>query len=356
MKRAGEYGLSASDISFDWNKIQERKNNIVLKLRKGIEFLFRKANIEFVKGSAKIKELGLVEIELPDKTKKEIKCLNIIIATGAATDKIKGFETSLTSDEMLEIQSVPKSITLVGAGAIGVEFASIFNAFGSEVTLVEMLPRIVPTEDEEVSKALEQIMKKRGINILTGTKADPSSIKSEITLTSACRISKKIEVNNKMETKDKGIYGIGDITGISMYAHAAMMQGIAAADNICGVKNLMDYTAVPACTFASPEIASVGITEQYAKEKNMNYKVGKFNFAALGKSATSGEKEGFVKLISDSNTGKILGGHIIGDNASNLIQEIVLAVKKGLTAKDLAETIHAHPTLPEAIWEAAREI
>lgn len=356
MKRASDFGLSAKDCSFDWGNIIKRKNEAVSRIRKGLEFTFSKKNIRVFKGVGINKEKGLVEVKAGDGKTIEMQCSNIIIATGTQAAKPKGFENAKTSDDALSLNELPKEINIIGAGAVGIEFACIFNALGVKVCVIEMMPQILPGTDEEVAKALQSMLSRKGIDFKLNTSVAPGSLAPGPWSLVTGRKFDKIPVNARMQTKDTAVYAIGDITGISMYAHSAMMEGIVAVKNICCESAEMDYNAVPACIFSDPEIASAGLTEQDAKEKGLNIKIGKFNFAALGRSTASGEREGFVKLITDAKTGKILGGNIIGEEATNLVQEIVIAVRKGLTAKDLAETIHAHPTLPEAVWEAAREI
>ncbi|MCX5748659.1 MAG: FAD-dependent oxidoreductase [Candidatus Saganbacteria bacterium] len=352
MKKAGEFGLSAENISFDWKKIQERKNNVVSRLRKALALSFKNAGIEIINGKASVKGAGSVSVENEGK-EQALNCSKVIIATGTEKAAAEGF---LTSDEVLDMETLPERIAIIGAGAVGVEFACIFNVLGSEVSLYEMLPKILPSEDEEISSLLESILRKKGIKIETGRKADINALEvSGIPVMIASgRKYEKIDVNEKMETATPGIYAIGDVTGISMYAHTATMQGIVAARNACEKDAVMDYSAVPSCTFSFPEVASCGLTEKEAKEKGMDIKTSKFNFAALGKSTVSGEREGFVKLVANAKTGVLLGGHIIGDNASDLIAEITLAIRNKLTAQDISKTIHSHPTLPEAVWEAGR--
>lgn len=354
IKRAKEFGINAGAPSFDWKAVLERRNNIVIKLRKGLEYLFRTNNIEFIKGKAKVLSPGEMKIELPDGTTKTITCTDLIISTGSNGSKPAGFESSVTSDDLLEIPEIPKKLSIVGAGAVGIEFGYIFNAFGTEVSICEMLPRVLPEMDEDISKALERSLVRKGINIETGVKAVPIERTTDNLQLTTGRKSNNIAVDERMRTKDKGIYAIGDITGKANYAHVAEMQGIVAAENICGMDSKMDYSAVPSCVFCEPEVSAVGITEKEAGDKGMEITVSKYNFAALGKAAAMSEPEGFAKLISGKKSGKILGCHIIGAGAGDLIAEATLAVRKGLTVKDLAGTIHAHPTLPEILWEAAR--
>ncbi len=218
-----------------------------------------------------------------------------------------------------------------------------------------MMPEILPNEDKDISSEISQILQKRNIKIITGQKADPEKISAAAVLLTG-RKFKKIDVDTGMRTKEKGIYAIGDVTGMANYAHVASMQGIVAAENICGITSKMDYSAVPACTFTDPEIASVGLTEQKAGATGIEYSVSNFPFAALGKSACEGDIRGFVKLIIDKRTRTVIGCHIVGPHASDLIQEGVIAVKKKISCDELAKTIHAHPTMPEALWEAARSL
>ena len=371
-KRAGKFGLKIENPSFEWKDIIERKNRIVQKLRKGLEFSFKNLGIDVIKGIGHIKEPGCVEIdplcglplgkgETESRSDRDgrggmrISAAAIIISTGSENKRIPGLDNAITSDEALNLPELPKSITIIGSGAIGIEFACIFNTFGVDVTVIEMMPQILPGMDEEISKSLEQILKRKGIKIQTNTKFDtgPLTLDPGPILSAIGRTFKKIEVNERLQTKDKGVYAVGDVTGVSTYAHSAAMQGIVAAKNICGIDAVMDYSAMPACVFASPEVATVGLSEKQAKEKGLDIKVSKENFAAVGKFMTLGEREGFIKIIADKKSGKLIGCQIIGHGATDLIAEAGLAIKNGLTAEDISKTIHAHPTLPEAIWEAA---
>lgn len=354
MLKAGEYGIEAEAPRLNWAGILKRKQRVVSKLGKGIEFLFKKAGVELLKGTGSIKGTGCVSVENAGVT-KEITCGDIIIATGTEKSILPGFRNAITSDEALELGDIPSSMAVIGAGAVGIEFASIFSALGTDITIYEMMPEILPNEDKDISSEISQILQKRNIKIITGQKADPEKISAAAVLLTG-RKFKKIDVDTGMRTKEKGIYAIGDVTGMANYAHVASMQGIVAAENICGITSKMDYSAVPACTFTDPEIASVGLTEQKAGATGIEYSVSKFPFAALGKSACEGDIRGFVKLIIDKRTRTVIGCHIVGSHASDLIQEGVIAVKKKISCDELAKTIHAHPTMPEALWEAARSL
>jgi dihydrolipoamide dehydrogenase len=350
IKRAGDLGISAQEPKIEWDKVLERKNRVISKLRKGIELSFKKAGIEVIKGTGAVKGPGAV-----GTGSDEISCEKIIIATGTEKQLLPGFKNALTSDEVLELKEIPSSMAIIGGGAVGVEFASIFAALGTIVTIYEMEPSILPGMDKDIAAEAAKSLEKSGITILAGSPADPEKISAGTVLTTGRRF-KKIEVDRSMETGEKGIYAVGDVTGIANYAHTATMQGITAADNACGTKREMDYTAVPSCLFTDPEVASVGMTQQAAEDAGIDIAASKFHFAALGRSACSGDLRGFVKLIAEKKTGSVIGCHIIGQHASDIIQEAVTAVRHNMTAADLANTIHAHPTLPEGVWEAARAL
>lgn len=357
-KRAVDFGLKIENPSFEWKDIIERKNRIVQKLRKGLEFSFKNLGIDVIKGTGTITQPGTVSIVVVGANGRLptiVKSPAIIISTGSENKRLPGFDNAITSDEALNLTELPKSITIIGSGAIGIEFACIFNTFGVDVAVIEMMPQILPGIDEEISKSLEQILKRKGIKIQTNTNAGtvPSLRSADPIFTAIGRTFKRIDVNERLQTKDKGVYAVGDVTGVSAYAHSAAMQGIVAAKNICGIDAKMDYSAMPACVFASPEVATVGLSEKQAKEKDLDIKISKENFAAIGKFMTLGEREGFIKIVADKRSGKIIGCQIIGRGATDLIAEAGLAIKNGLTAEDISKTIHAHPTLPESIWEAA---
>ena len=352
MMRADEFGIEAGTPQINWHKVLERKKRVVIKLRKGIEFLFKKAGVELIKGTGTVKGAGQVGIESSEGP-MDISCGNIIIATGTEKHLLPGFEKAITSDEALELENVPGSMAIIGAGAVGIEFSHIFSTLGTKITLYELMSDILPGTDKDLSDIIVQSLRKNGVNIITGKAVRPSDIIEPLVLVTG-RKSNKIRVNSRMETDNKNIYAAGDVTGIANYAHVASMQGIVAAENACGIRSEMDYSAVPSCIFADPEIASVGITEENAKASGIAHNTSKFAFAGLGKSSCEGEPSGFVKLIVDGKTDEVIGCHIVGAHASDLIGEAALAVRTKIKAKDIARTIHAHPTLPEALWEAAR--
>jgi dihydrolipoamide dehydrogenase len=388
---AAEFGVVVGEPAVDFGKVQARKDEVVNKLVTGIEFLFKKNKIELVRGIAKVKSANQVVVEANGEI-IELNTNNIVIATGSSPALISALgyngTTVITSEEALQLTEVPKSLLVIGAGVIGCEFAHIYSSLGTEITMVEMAPNILPMLDKDISRRLQMTFKKKNITIKTkvgikevkttetGIEAlldNGETITAEKALISIGRqlntkglgleevgiefgARGEIVVNDKMETNVKGIYAIGDVVNKYQLAHVASSHGIVAAENIMGKEAKMEYHAVPSCIFTSPELASVGITEQIAKDKAIPVKVGKFNFMANGKALSMGEAEGMVKVIAHKETDVVLGVHIIGPHASDLIAEATLAVRKGMTAHDLATTIHAHPTLAEAIMEAAENV
>lgn len=392
LAKADEFGLMVGEAAYDWEKISNRKSDVIHQLRKGVEKLLSANKIAVYTGVAHLQSTGVVRIE-PDHPEDmtEIACEKLILATGSEPVKppLPGIDLPgvLTSDELLKLEEVPASLLVIGAGAVGAEFAGIYAAFGCAVTLVEMAPAIVPICDADVQKRMALALRKQGIKIMTAAsvkeikavpyglrvtvevKGQPAELEVEKVLVATGRrpvlaaeeltalgieFSKQgIKVNPKMETTVSGIYAIGDVTGRSMLAHAASHQGIVAAENACGNAAEMDYRAIPGCIFTSPEIAWVGLNEQECHAQEITFRANKFNFAGNGKALLQGQTEGFVKLIAEETTHKIIGCHIMGPHASDLIMEGVLAVQLGLTAEELTECIHPHPTLAETVGEAA---
>lgn len=373
-------------------KIMERKNKVVSIQVKGIRALFKSWGINLIEGKGMFLSPEKIEVEKKDGSTEIVGADKIIIATGSRPGQLPMFpidgEHILSSDDALNIKSIPKSLIIIGAGVIGCEFAFIFNELGTDVTMLEIMQRAISTEDPEISETLERELKKKKIKLFTGVKivkvsgqhdgihvqlegnrdliAEKLLVSVGRTLNSdrigleAAGIQKgskgEIVVNEKMETNIKGIYAIGDVTGNLMYAHVASKQGKIAAGNIMGKNEKMDYSVVPYAIFTSPEIASVGLKENQALEKGLKVKNGSFQFRALGKAHVLGEITGFVKIVSDETTDRILGVHIIGAHASDLIHEAALAMKAGLKTKDISQTIHAHPTLSEALMESAEDM
>ncbi|MEK6693595.1 MAG: dihydrolipoyl dehydrogenase [Nitrospirota bacterium] len=393
IKDVQEYGLEIKgEVSASLDRIIERKEKVVGTLVKGIKGLFKGLGIELIEGRGKVLGSGKVWAILKDGAQKEIDADKIIIATGSRPLNIPAFpfdgERILSSDDILGLKEIPKGLIIIGAGVIGCEFATIFRSLGTEITMVEMLPHAVSTEDEEISEALERELKKRKIKLILNTKVekvirkdgdvvatltDGSEIRAEKILVSIGRafntdnigleesgINKgkrgEILVNERMETNIPGIYAIGDVIGGMMLAHVASTEGLIAVENALGGNRGMDYRVVPSGIFTSPEIGSVGLREKDAIQKGYDIKIGRFPFRALGKAHASGEISGIVKIVTDAKDDKVLGVHIIGPHATDLVHEAALAMKMGGTAKDIARTIHAHPTFSEAIMEASEDV
>jgi len=392
-KNIQDFGIELNgDVMPNIQKILERKNKIVNIQVKGIRGLFKSWGIKILDGKGFIVSANKIRVALKDGGAEEVETDKIIIATGSRPAQIPIFpfdgEKILSSDDALNLNNIPSSLLIIGAGVIGCEFAFIYREFGSEVTMVEMMPRAVSTEDEEISEILEKELKKKKIKLITNIKvekvevkessvqaflSDGRAIEAEKVLVSIGRaINSKdiglenigvktgqrgeIIVNDKMETSIKGVYAVGDVTGGIMLAHMASKEGMIAAENAVGGDAVINRSVVPAAIFTSPEIASVGLREKQALDKGYRIKIGRFQFRALGKAHAIGEISGLIKIIADEQNDKILGAHIIGPHASDLIHEIALAVNKGLTVKDIADTIHAHPTLSEGIMEAAEDV
>jgi dihydrolipoamide dehydrogenase len=400
LKAAEEFGIEGVDArKLNWAAIQERKAKIVAKHAKGLEFLMRKNKVETVKGCGKLSGGAQAEgfsIEVTNAGQScRIEAKHVILATGSEARMLPGLETDsrvLTNIEILDLQAVPKSLVIVGAGAVGVEFASIFSSFNTEVTILEMLPRLVPLEDEDISQELARAYRKRGIHFHTGAKVEKvETSKSGITVTfSVDGKSQKIEAekiliavgrkprtenlglertrvkldrgfivtNGWMETAEPGIFAIGDIVlGTPQLAHVGAMEGIVAVTKIAGKPaKPINPEHIPNATYSHPEIGSVGLTEAKAKQAGYDVKVGKFPFSANSRASIVGAHEGFIKIVSDREYGEILGVHIIGPQATELIAEAVTAMELEATVEDLMWTIHAHPTLAEAMLDASGSV
>jgi dihydrolipoamide dehydrogenase len=391
IQRAKEFGIEVGPPKVNWGWLVERKRKIVSQMTGGVKILLQGRQVDILKGTAKLSAPNRLRIAGPDGG-REITAENIILATGAAAGIPPGFslegERVITSQEALELSQQPKRLAVLGGGVVGCEFACFFAALGTQVTLIEMLPRLVPAEDDEIAQALEREMKKKGIAIHTNTTvegiADADGAK-RLTLAGgktvdvdtvliatgrkpyaddlgleALGIARgdrgKIAVNDHLQTSVPNVYAIGDVTDIRQLAHFASAQGKAAVEVIAGHPAQTNWRAVPAATFTSPEIASVGLTERDAKAEGRTVKIGRFPFRAHGRNIADGELAGFVKLIGDANTGQVLGAHILGAKASELIHECSLAIAADLDVHDLAQAIHAHPTMTEALGEAAEDL
>lgn len=391
MQKADSFGLAVKDAKVEMKKVLEYKSKMVDKNAKGIDFLFKKNKVEPIHGRGRLKGRNRVEVEGKDGKKQTLEAKHIIVATGSVPRELKGAETDgktiLNSDHILELDRIPKSIAVLGAGAVGTEFASIYASFGSEVTLIEMLPRVLPIEDEEVSKELEKQLKRRGMEILTGAKVSKvekakggvelhfeggkETLKAELLLVAIGRppVTKDlgledagvelddkgfIRVNGYMQTSASNVYAIGDVVDTPWLAHVASAEGIVAAEHMAGREaRPLDYDNVPSVTFCEPEVASVGLTEAEAKERGYDVETGKFPFTALGKAGILGKTEGFVKVVRETKYDELLGVHIIGAHATDLIAEAGVALQLESTTEELFRAVHAHPTMSEALAEAA---
>jgi dihydrolipoamide dehydrogenase len=400
LKEAKEFGIEGVDArKLNWAAIQERKNKIVSKHTKGLDFLMKKNKVETIKGYGKLTgpaHNGIHTIEVVNDGKvSNLKTKSVILATGSEARMIPGLEVSdrvLTNIEILSLKEIPKSLVIVGAGAVGVEFASIYRSFDCEVTIVEMLPRLVPVEDEEVSKELARVFRKRGINFHTSAKVDKvDKTKAGVAVTITVdgkqqkieaekiliAIGRKphtdnvglertkikperefIKVDSWQRTDEPGVYAIGDIVlGTPQLAHVGAMEGLVAVAKIARkTAKPVNRERIPGATYCHPEIGSVGLTETQAREAGYNVKIGKFPFTANSRASIVGQHEGFIKIVSDSDYGEILGVHIIGPQATELIAEAVAAMEAEATVEDLMWTIHAHPTLAEAMLDASNSV
>lgn len=396
-----EFGVLASEVRFDFSKVQARKSSIVETLYKGVQHLMKKGKIDVFSGTGRIlgpsifsPMPGTISVEMNDGTENAMLVpKNVIIATGSRPRTLPGLdidgELVMSSDEALQMTELPKSIIIVGGGVIGIEWASMLSDFGVEVTVLEYADRIIPTEDKEISKEMQRLLKKKGLNIVTSAKVLPEtlekgngvSIKAELKgeqksftadkiLVSVGRAANVegiglenteivvekgfITTNEYFQTKESHIYAIGDVIGGLQLAHVASHEGIVAVEHIANQNpHPIDYSLVSKCIYSTPEVAGVGLTEDQAKEQGHNVKVGKFPFKAIGKALVFGESDGFVKIIADSDTDDLLGIHMIGPHVTDMISETGLAKVLDATPWEIANTIHPHPTLSEAIGEAA---
>ena len=393
LTHASDYGISISgEVKPDFTAMVTRSRNVAEGMSKGVQFLFRKNNIEHLKGFGRLAGNNTVEVQDTDGNKKKYTAKNIIVATGARSKVLPNLKQDgkriIGYREAMTLKKQPGSMVVVGSGAIGSEFANFYQSLGTSVTLVEFLPRIVPVEDEEVSKQLERSFKKIKMKVMTDStveSVDTSTEKCKVTIKtpkgqeiveadivlSAVGITTNIEdiglesagvktdkgkvvVNDYYETSVPGIFAIGDIVHGPALAHVASAEGIICVEKISGMEvEPLDYGNIPGCTYTNPEIASCGLTEVAAKEAGYEIKVGKFPFTASGKASAAGAKDGFVKLIFDAAYGELLGAHMIGANVTEMIAEIVVARKLETTGHEIIKSVHPHPTMSEAIMEAA---
>jgi dihydrolipoamide dehydrogenase len=393
-KSAKQFGIQIDgEVNFDFSKVIGRSRKVAAKMSKGIEFLFKKNGVEVVKGFGRIIEPHKVEVDTGEE-KKVFEAEHIVIATGARPKQLPGVnideERIISYKKALTLDKLPESMVIIGSGAIGTEMAFFYSSFGTKITLVEFLPNVVPLEDEEISKELFNILKRRRIEVLVLSKVvgvdiegevckvkieTPNGLiekEAELVLSAAgvtanienigldnvgVQVEKgKIKIDEFYRTNVEGIYAIGDVINTPALAHVASAEGIACVEKIAGKSvTPIDYSSIPSCVYSEPEIASVGITEKLARESGFNIKIGKFPFSALGKASASGHLEGFVKLIFEKDTDILVGAHIIGEGATNMISELVLAKKLKARANDIIKSIHPHPTMSEAIMEAAAQ-
>ena len=396
IKRASEFGIEIKGYQLVWESVLARKDKIVKKHSKGIELLFRKHKIESIQGWGRIAGTGRIAVEKEGKT-SEIEAKNMMLATGSEARSLPGVDfdskTILSNREILGLPEVPKSLIVVGAGAVGVEFASIYNSFGAEVNVLEMLPRIVPVEDEEISAELEKVFRKKGIQIQT--EATVESIKKEskgVSVALTDRSGKKqtrsaekiliavgrkpqtenlglektrakvergfVHVGPYMETAEPGLYAIGDIVaGYPQLAHAASMEGLIAVGKMAGKEvPTLERSRIPNATYCEPQIGSVGLTEKQARDAGIAVKTGKFPFLGNSKATILGQHEGFIKVVAEEKYGEILGVHIIGPLATEIIAEAVTAIQMEATLDDMMFMVHAHPTVWEAMGDAFNSV
>ena len=396
VSHAADFGVTVGDVKLDYGVAMKRSRAVSTQNSRGVEFLFKKNKITWIKGTAKIASKNSVTVKTDGKEEKHDAKKAIVISTGS---RVKGLPqiglelnktTVLSSDEVLVLEKAPKTMAVIGAGAVGCEFADVFNAFGTQVTLIEALPVILPLEDADCSAELTKSFKKRKIDVLTGARIGDVKVgKNSVTMSVETGGKKQtlevdkvlvaagrapntediglkeagiqltdrgfIKINERMETSVKGIYAMGDVAGPPMLAHKGSREGVVFAEFLAGQKQVhpVNYGNIPNATYCHPEVASIGMTEAQVKEKKIDYKVGKFLFSNNGRARTSGETDGFVKIIREAKYGEILGAHIIGAHATELIHELAVARENEFTVEEVDLAIHAHPTLSEAIAEAA---
>jgi dihydrolipoamide dehydrogenase len=397
VKKAAEFGVNVGELSFDYGVAMKRSRAVATQNSKGVEFLFKKHKITNIKGTARVTGKNAVTVVTADKKEEKHEAKKaIVISTGS---RVKGLPQAgleldkkrvLSSDDVLILETAPKTMAIVGAGAVGCEFADVFAAFGTQVTLIDVMPVILPLEDAEASAELTKSFKKRKIDVLTGAKinnvkvgakgvtmsvetgGNSQTLEVEQVLVAAGRAPNVeelglkeagvqltdrgfIKINERMETTAKGIYAIGDVAGPPMLAHKGSREGVVLVELLAGQKHVhpVNYGNIPNATYCHPEVASIGLTEQQCKDKKLEYKVGRFPFSANGRARTSGETEGFVKIIRDAKYGEILGAHIVGAHATELLHELAVARENEFTVEEVDLAVHAHPTLSEAVAEAA---
>lgn len=396
LERGSEFGFAVSGVELDFATAVERSRKVSERLVKGVGFLMRRNDVDVVEGRGVLKSAGTVEVDLSEGGTRTLEADSVIVATGGRARWIPGIEPDgnrvLTYRSAIVLREVPKSVVVVGAGPIGMEFAHVWNSYDTEVTLVEMLPRVLPLEDEEVSVEVERAFKRRRVRVMTSTRVQDVHITDvgvEVTVVTddnheevvgaeraliAIGVQPNSEnigletvgvttdrgsvvVDDRMRTNVPGIYAIGDVTGKMALAHVASAQGILAVQTIAGEDGRpLDYDAVPRCTYCQPQVASFGMTEAQATENGHQIRVGQFPFRPNGKALALGERDGFAKIVADAATGEILGAHLVGPEVTELLPELILARTCELTPEEIASAVHAHPTLSEVLVEAAHGV
>ncbi len=392
-KHCADYGFDASDVKADIEKIVDRSRGVAAQMSKGVEFLLKKNKITLIQGDAMLKSAHSLVVTAEDGTRTTVEADHIILAVGSRPNSLPfapiDGEKIISYRQALIPKKLPKSLAVIGSGAIGSEFAFFYRSLGAEVHIIEYVDRILPVEDDDTSAQISRSFRKMGIKVMTGaqvksvdttgelckltvaTKKGEEIVEAELVLSAVGVIPNtdylgledlgvemlrggKIKVDENYRTNIEGIYAIGDIIATPALAHVASAEAINCVEAICGLTpKPIDYGNIPGCTYISPEVASVGMTERAAKEQGIDYKVGKFFFLASGKAVAAGEKDGFVKLIVDSATDKVLGAHLVGANVTEMISGIVTGRNMGMTASDIIHSVHPHPTMSEAIMEAA---
>ncbi len=396
LERGKEFGFSVSNVELDFSAAVDRSRKISERLVKGVAFLMRKNGVDVIEGRGVLQSPGLVKVDLDNGDTRSVEAHDVIIATGGRARTIPGIEPDgnrvMTYRDAIVLRDLPESVVVVGAGPIGMEFAHVWNSYGTEVTVVEMLPRVVPLEDEEVSKEVERAFKRRGVNTMTSTQVQDVEISDDgvrVTVMTDDGEAEVLEaeraliaigvrpnsegigledvgvevergnivVDDHMRTNVSGVYAVGDVTGKMALAHVASAQGIIAVESIADEEvKALDYDAIPRCTYCQPQVASFGMTETQAIEKGHDVEMGQFPFRPNGKALALGERDGFVKIVADADTGEILGAHLVGPEVTELLPELILARTWELTPEEIARAVHAHPTLSEVLMEAAHGV
>jgi dihydrolipoamide dehydrogenase len=396
VRHAAEFGVNVGDVSYDYGTAMKRSRAVSAQNSKGVEFLFKKYKVTWIKGTGRIAGKRAVSVRTADRKEERHEAQRaVVIATGSRVRGLPqvGLELNktsvLSSDDVLVLERAPTSMVVVGAGAVGCEFADVFNAFGTQVTLIEVMPNVLPLEDGDVSAELAKAFRKRKLDVVTGAKLSGVKVgKASVSMMVEAGGQKRplevervlvavgrapnveeiglkeagvqltdrgfVKINERMETTAAGVYAIGDVAGPPMLAHKGFREGYVLAELLAGQKpHPVNYRNIPNATYCHPEVASIGLTEQQCKEQKLQYKVGKFPFSANGRARTAGETEGFVKVIRDAKYGEILGAHIIGAHATEMIHELAVARENEFTVEEVDLAVHAHPTLSEAVAEAA---